>query len=154
MHATCPLKFVWSSPTDHLSDNDVLWRRHNVGGCTHSWGVYMVPHCFICIRVPLSPLLALLLLRWRLHLTIVYAQFTALFLWSIAPNRPTVFLSQCCINSYEEGTKHNKRQKQNRLPKRLMLAKKERRYKLYIDSIKLNQPNSELLGEITVKKKG
>ena len=39
-----------------------------------------------------------------------------------------------------------------RLPKRLLLAKIKRK-KLYIDSIKLNQPNNKLLGEIKVKKK-
>ena len=27
-------------------DNDVLWRRHNAGGCTHSWGLYMVSLLF------------------------------------------------------------------------------------------------------------
>ena len=107
-------------------DDDVLWRRHNAGGCTHSWEVYMVPHCSVCIWVPLSPLLALLLLRRRLHVTTVYAQFTALILWSTAP-----FYSAYCVpivvlhKLLRKGHKHNKRQKKNRLAKRLMLAKKQ-----------------------------
>ena len=27
-------------------DNDVLWRRHNAGGCTHSWGGVYGPSSF------------------------------------------------------------------------------------------------------------
>ena len=57
-----------------------------------------------------------------------------------------MFLSQWCINSYENSIKHSKR-----LPKGLLLVKKKK--KLYMDSIKLNPPNNELLGEIKVKTK-
>ena len=34
-------------------DNYVFWRRHNVGGCTHSRGVYMIPHSSVCIGISL-----------------------------------------------------------------------------------------------------
>ena len=66
-------------------DNYVLWKRHNAGGCTHSWGLYMIPHSFACIGIPLYPLLALLFLRWELHLITVQAHFTVLFLGSTDP---------------------------------------------------------------------
>ena len=42
----------------------------------------MVPHCLVCIWVPLNPLLALLLLGWKVHLVSVQADFTSLFKWS------------------------------------------------------------------------
>ena len=64
-----------------------------------------------------------------------------------------MFLSQWFINSYENSTKHSKRQKKNKLPKRLLLAKFKKNKKLYLDSIKLNPPNSEMLGEIKVNTK-
>ena len=40
--------------------------------------IYM--HCDFC-----EPLVGFATSRWRLHLTTVYAHFTALFLWSTAP---------------------------------------------------------------------
>ena len=47
-------------------------------------------------------------------------------------------------------TTQNTARNKNQATKRLLLAKIKRK-KLYMDSTKLNQPNSELLGEIKVK---
>ena len=37
-------------------DNYVLWRRHNAGGCTYPWRMYMIPHLSICIGISMNPL--------------------------------------------------------------------------------------------------
>ena len=105
-------------------------------GCTHPWWVYMVPHCSVCIWVPLNPLLALLFLMWRVHLVSVRAHFTTLFKWSTDP-----FQSACSVHVSMVhkllGKQHRTTTKKNaRLPKRLRLDKIKIKI-LCMDSIKI-----------------
>ena len=114
----------------------------------------MVPHYFVCIWVPLNPLLALLFLRWKVHLVSVQAHFTIFFKWSTDPfqsscNVPVPMVHKLLGKQHRQTTK-----KKAGLRKRLRLANIKKKVKILCkDSIKLNQPSSELLGKIKVEKK-
>ena len=83
----------------------------------------MVPHYSVCIWVPLNRLLALLFLRWRVHLVSVQAQFTTLFKWSTDPFQfscsvPVPMVHKLLGKQHRQTTK-----KKAGLPIRLRLAK-------------------------------
>ena len=56
-------------------NNHLLRWRQNVGGCTHSWRLYVVPDGLECIEIPINFLLTQLLFRWRFHWVKIQAQF-------------------------------------------------------------------------------
>ena len=93
----------------------------------------MVPHCLVCIWVPLNPMLALLLLRWKVHLVSVQADFTSLFKWSIDP-----FQFSCSVPiPMVHKLQGNQHKKTAGLAKRLRLAIIKKMKNLCKDSIKI-----------------
>ena len=83
----------------------------------------MVPHCSVCIRVPLKPLLALLFLKWRVHLVSVQAHFTTLFKWSTDPFQSAYSVLVPMVHKLLGKQHRQTNNKKAGLPKRLRLAK-------------------------------
>ena len=83
----------------------------------------MVPHCSVFIRVPLNPMLALLFLRWWVHLVSVQAHFKTLFKWSTDPFQSTFSVPIRMVHKLL-GKQHKQINNEKAgPPKRLRLAK-------------------------------
>ena len=96
----------------------------------------MVPHCSVCIWVPLNPLLAMLFLRWGIHLVSVQAHFTTLFKWSTDPFQSSCSVPVPMVHKLLGKLHRQTTKKKAGLPKRLRLAIKKMKI-LCKDSIKI-----------------
>ena len=83
----------------------------------------MVPHCSVCIQVPFNPLLALLFLKWRVHLVSVQAHFTTLFKRSTNPFQSTCSVPVPMVHKLLGKQHRQTNKKKAKLPKMLRLAK-------------------------------
>ena len=77
----------------------------------------------VCIWVPLNPLLALLFLRWGIHLVSVQTHFATLFKWSIDPFQSACSVLVPMVHKLLNKPHRQTTNKKAGLPKRLRLAK-------------------------------
>ena len=84
-------------------------------------GVYG-PSLFCMHSVPLNPLLALLFLRWKVHLVSVQAHFTTLFKWSTDSFQSACSVPDPMVHKLLGKQHRQTNNKKVRLPKRLRLA--------------------------------
>ena len=102
------------------------------------WWVYMVPHCSICIWVPLNPLLALMFLRWGIHLITIHAHIATLFKWSIDPFQSACSVLVPMVQKLLGKLHRQITKKKAGLPKRIRLAIQKKYLKILCkDSIKI-----------------
>ena len=107
----------------------------------------MVSHCSVCIWVPLNPLLALLFLRWGIHLVSVQAHFANLFKWSTDPFQSSCSVPVPMVHKLLGKLHRQITKKKVGLPKRLRLAIKKKMKILCKDSIKIKSTQQQNVRE-------